>query len=100
MDNKKRLIDADALDTVPWEDKWDAIKAIKNAPTVDAVEVVHGRWINIWDYGDGNCFGFCSHCVAEQKAQNATALKAFHKYCRWCGAKMDAEGEDNGQLHT
>ena len=47
-----------------------------------------GRWMNLLDYGDGNCYGFCSVCAAEQNAQNATALKAFHRYCRWCGADM------------
>lgn len=61
---------------------------------VDAVPVVHGRWVNIVDYGDGNCYGFCSACAAEQKAQSGTALKAFHRYCRWCGAKMDGEGSE------
>ena len=40
MAKEQRLIDANALDTVPWEDQFDAIKAINNAPTVDAVEVV------------------------------------------------------------
>ena len=58
---------------------------------VDAVEVVHGRWIKVVDFGDGNCFGFCNVCGTEQKAQNASALKMSHRYCRWCGAKMDGE---------
>ena len=35
-----RLIDADALDTVPWEEPGDAGKTIRNAPTIDAVPVV------------------------------------------------------------
>ena len=35
-----RLIDADALDTVPWEEPGDAVKAIRNAPTIDAAPVV------------------------------------------------------------
>ena len=35
-----RLIDADALDTAPWEEPGDAVKAIRNAPTIDAVPVV------------------------------------------------------------
>lgn len=102
MRNEKRLIDAKPLMKNGWHlvqtgksNRFLRSMSLADVPTVDAVEVVHGRWINIVDYGGGKCFGFCSHCAAEQEAQNATALKAFHKYCRWCGAKMDGERKDN-----
>ena len=70
-------------------------EVLEECTTVDAVEVVHGQWKNITDFGNGDCYGFCSACAAEQHAQNASALKAFHRYCRWCGAKMDGERKDN-----
>ena len=69
-------------------------RLIDEQPTVDAVEVVHSRWVNIVTICDGLCLGFCEKCRTEQKAQNAAALKAYHKYCRWCGAKMDGGNED------
>ena len=54
-----------------------------------------GKWVNIMCYEDGNCYGFCSVCAAEQKAQNPSALRAFHGYCRWCGADM--RGAEDGK---
>ena len=53
-----------------------------------------GEWINICDFGDGNCYGYCSNCRTSQRANNATALKIEHKYCRWCGADM--RGAEDG----
>lgn len=41
-----RLIDANALDPVPWEEKADAVKAIREAPTIDAVPVVRCQECN------------------------------------------------------
>ena len=75
---KHRCIDADAVLEVPKS---------------DVVEVRHGEWRSITDYGNGNCFGYCSACGKPQKAESATALKLFFKYCRNCGAKMDGKGE-------
>ena len=48
-------------------------------PTVDAVEVVHGRWI--WKDG---CF-HCSNCKHTNDHISA--------YCEGCGAKMNFEKE-------
>ena len=49
MEKEKRLIDADALiaeyDRVHVGKPGGARKLMEDAPTVDAVEVVHGRWI-------------------------------------------------------
>ena len=48
MENEKRLIDANALiaeyDRVHIGEPGNARKLMEDAPTVDAVEVVHGRW--------------------------------------------------------
>ena len=114
MANEKRLIDANALrkrmfsyyscvdensskeyykgETLMSYEVADMIEdCIDNAPTVDAVEVVHAKWVSVIDYG-GFCVGFCSVCDADQKARNATALRAHHRHCRWCGARMDGDG--------
>ena len=64
------------------------IVCIKNAPTVDAVEVVHGRWIE--KYHDnplgGYYLGHCSVCDEPDGRKK--------NYCPNCGAKMDGGNED------
>lgn len=71
--------------------------AIKDAPTIEAASVKHGRWER---YKDDKFMGYnaagklkyrkvytyeCDNC------RNSTAVKS--KYCPNCGAKMDLEGE-------
>ena len=53
------------------------------APTVDAVEVVHGRWEGI----EFDMFYKCSNCglIVEYELSN---------YCPNCGAKMDGDGNE------
>ena len=90
MANEKRLIDADALmeaaydsDEKQGNDVWhtgDIEYLVMAQPTVDAVEVVHGRWIedvatdmiactecgHAWNIID-NCtetFNYCPNCGA------------------------------------
>ena len=102
MATEKRLIDANALmDKLEdlksvlygWEDYNtgvdSAVYKVENAPTVDAVEVVHGRWID--DGGldeDGNGQYRCSCCGVGEK-HNPTVTVS---YCWNCGAKMDGDG--------
>lgn len=87
MANEKRLIDANAL----LEKSWDVdcrcgyvqvvdVGDIKDAPTVDAVEVVHARWENVQ-----NGKGCCSNCHRLDSIDNLAT------HCRYCGAKMDGE---------
>ena len=64
---------------------------VRKAPTVDAVEVVHGRWIHtaIDDDNWGGTFHkwTCSNCdFSTGHNPNGT------NYCPNCGAKMDGEG--------
>lgn len=59
---------------------------VSNAPAVDAVPVVHGRWEK---YFDGK-YIMCSACKASFWSENGETSN----YCPNCGAKMDG-GEDN-----
>jgi rubrerythrin len=63
-------------------------RRIYKAPTVDAVEVVHGRWEKVkQDLGDGITtyrFG-CSECGYLKNTLTGN-------YCPNCGAKMDGDG--------
>ena len=55
---------------------------IKNAPSVDAAPVVHGRWI----HDNNNRYG-CSECMARE----IMSYRNPKNYCPNCGAKMDLE---------
>lgn len=101
MATEKRLIDADDLwsDIMMLPHNGDIIsseeveQAIKDAPTVDAVEVVHGHWEKTID----NCTVMhkCSVC-------GARVVKGFYeyenpnRYCYHCGAKMDGDMDSYG----
>lgn len=101
MANEKRLIDANALfdrvdalckDSGFYRPIYDGFKSmVSTAHTVDAVEVVHGRWQKSID---NECeMHKCSVC-------GARVVKGFYEYenpnlyCYHCGAKMDG-GADN-----
>ncbi len=60
----------------------DVINYINKQPTVDAVEVVHGRWLQ---HGE---FAMCSECTELFKEREVTVFR----YCPECGAKMDGDG--------
>ena len=65
--------------------------SIEDAPTVDAVEVVHAHWTTLYtvDTWMGtskiDCF-VCSECGKSSKAKG--------NYCPNCGAKMDGDVND------
>jgi hypothetical protein len=68
---------------------------ILRSDPVDVREVVHSRFVNVADFGDGEgCFGYCERCGTVHHAQSPVALKADYRWCRWCGAKMDGDGND------
>ena len=98
----KRLIDANALDAleeleydyVPvrdgcaWYRAADVWACIESQPTVDAVEVVHGRWVHVpsSDMMTGKAYK-CSEC-------NKMRYGSFMpNYCQNCGAKMDRKDD-------
>lgn len=60
---------------------------IDKCPTVDAVEVVHGRWIEK-PYLLGTT-RYCSVC-----GQNYGMPHGVYNYCPNCGAKIDGGNED------
>lgn len=71
------------------------IFAFTVAESVDAVEVVHGRWVPLeYDgYADGNPvwdLWECSECREEHSGDEDTLTP----YCPHCGAKMDGENEN------
>lgn len=71
----------------------DAFGEIKDAPTVDAVPVVHARWIVKMDFL-GRESTECSNCKTMIKYRFLNGsfelldLRGI-KYCQNCGAKMD-----------
>ena len=100
MANEQRLIDANALlekmeytSTDVCEDygycfcqhgySTPLLRLMVNeTPTVDAVEVVHGRWIEDT---------YCSNCRWFAEDEEGHIVQSFHNYCPNCGAKMDLE---------
>ena len=95
----KRLIDADALKYEPlpkgdrnyrtynlddaYDDGYDdAFTDIRNAPTIDAEPVRHGKWIE--KCTGGWHFYRCSEC-------GYVEWDTLTKYCPNCGARMDKE---------
>lgn len=65
----------------------DCVSLIENAPTIDAVEVIHGHWTNISISVSGHSSAECSvcGCVVHDSFSNVI------NYCPNCGAKMDRE---------
>lgn len=82
-----RPIDADALKANINTAFWSEIgKIIDSAPTIDAVSVVHGEWIDRSDGIEG-AWNYCSVC-GEQAID-------LYDFCPNCGAKMDGERKES-----
>ena len=71
-----------------WEE-W--CKLIKNAPTVDAVEVVHARWVQ-----EDEDEWRCTRCGAFWIFIDGGPEENDAKFCPVCGAKMDATDNNVG----
>ena len=99
---KRRLIDANALvETIVntpsevaqihtynvlsslAERQHEILNIIDNAPTVDAVEVVHGRWHDV----------ALRYTEVKEECSVCHGVVRVHgfRYCPNCGAKMDGE---------
>ena len=98
MANEKRLIDANALKeglkslTGMFTDEIGFAVCLESVlwkadaqPTVDAVEVVHGRWQN-WHYDP------CEDCYVHTCSKCGGTNERIKPYCPNCGAKMDGDG--------
>lgn len=113
MANEMRLIDANALIDAIERTDWyhislqgnlvhgarsdihtplykadDIYNALNDAPSVDAVEVVHGEWSTIEDDYTGLTALQCSECNQEYWFEDDPPMKIYN-YCPNCGAKMD-----------
>jgi hypothetical protein len=125
MEKKRRLIDANILETAFTNAKRScktdlmksiysvALKAVNDCPTVDAVEVVHGRWVLTANEEHSNyrwnVTAECSECHHSKGEIYAGFFSGFPKdlardvvldcaknvkldnYCPNCGAKMDGD---------
>ena len=72
-------VDADGTVSVEDAERY-FLRLLETAPAVDAVEVVHGRWIK-----DGDVV-VCSECGEEHAWDEYRAT-----FCEDCGARMDGE---------
>ena len=87
-----RLIDANALVDKFWQEECrtqtrrDFVAMVNYAPTVDAVEVVHGRWIT--EYWKS---GYIKRCCCSECGEPPKDAYKPDNYCPNCGAKMDGE---------
>lgn len=94
MASEKRLIDADALmkyinEThsyagLPMAAHICTMELLTYAPIVDAVEVVHGWWIELPGMEPDYKCSECGHSYAWWEPSEA-------HYCPNCGAKMDGD---------
>ena len=103
MANEKRLIDANVAkemivnhanefsDVINRREKALLIgggtSCIDKCPTVDAVEVVHGRWEQV-DHDGSWRVDRCSIC---HRRMHYVDYDQPYQYCPNCGAKMDGE---------
>lgn len=94
-----RLIDGDGLiENYEWckaqsgrynADYWnDVIRRVNDQPTVNAVPVVHGAWVEHEDY-NGDCYYSCSACGCDWTTIDGTPAENNMRFCPECGAKMD-----------
>lgn len=73
---------------------WCVEDAVESAPAIDAVPVVHARWVHEQRYGDSG--GWVWRCTACRR-ESITPIIFAMKYCNACGAKMDAKGDEESE---
>ncbi len=85
------LTAADVLQSVCAELDGTGLEGFKNAPTVDAVPVVHGRWVT-----DGMMMD-CGEYLMTRCTACGTPFEYGYDmpYCPQCGAKMDGKDDDH-----
>lgn len=101
MATEKRLIDANAIPESATAISTDgrlyvAWSAIVDAPTVDAVEVVYGRWI-MDEWKHQYCCSVCGTVQPYDSIEDYIDHEIVYydywdcNYCPNCGARMDLE---------
>ena len=82
-----RLVDLDAvIDCIEMEWGYEGIREdLYSLPVVDAVPVVHAKWIPFHSEAEGD-IQYCSACDI--------GFDARMDYCPHCGARMDGWMED------
>lgn len=108
---KRRLIDANEIEDLFYKqvelgatDLMDAFDdALQDAQTVDAVEVVHGRWEDEYRDAFANPRFRCSICkekalyrIERDFLGTWNNVQALTPRCPFCGAKMDGERKVEG----
>ncbi len=71
-----------------------AYDKLHRVSAVDAVPVVHARWVHEQRYGDSG--GWVWRCTACRR-ESITPIISAMKYCNACGAKMDAKGDEESE---
>lgn len=106
MENEKRLIDANTADveSIPCYygghcTTEDVQEWLNEQPTVDAMEVVHGRWI-MDEYKHQYCCSVCGTVQPYDSIEDYIDPDILYydywdcNYCPYCGAKMDGGNKD------
>ena len=68
-----------------WE-TGEVVEFLEDCPIVDAVEVVHGRWLK------RTAIVFDDEMVGYRCSECKTTWDSETNYCPNCGAKMDGDG--------
>lgn len=112
MATEKRLIDANFLDDrcrrqisddwnkkvapVSWSEAYkEFLDDVWDAPIVDAVEVVHGRWeCEHETWGKLQCSNCKKEALLEKSDGDCGTILLYvtSNYCPNCGEKMDGDG--------
>ena len=93
---KRWLIDIDKIKPIDFPstemDGLDGVRYLHTLPTVDAAEVVHGRWAGYHEADIGyDEYGVrCSNCNFEVEDNEVDFIM---NYCPNCGAKMRGSEE-------
>ena len=96
-----RMIDADRAKEIAEVSMADIFMQtatkllIDKVPTIDAVPVVHGRWIDMYEDETTEGLWRCSVCGSDRYFDILTPEECGCYYCPNCGAKMDGEGNGN-----
>lgn len=94
-----RLIDADALlskgqfvvQMNDFGEYFVTVEEINKMPTVDAVPVVHGEWVEKWRFKPN---GTPYHKIGDMECSvcHSDMLGRYYsRYCPHCGARMDGK---------